>query len=274
MRVDFMIVGAQKCGTTTLYSILDSHPELQGSRPKETHFFSTAEDWSREVERYHGFFRPKPGLRYFEASTTYTFYPMRNLCIWDDIWSYNPATRFIYLVRNPIERVVSGYMHTYERGYTDLDLSAAIRKNRGLVDFTRYYTQIIPYVRRFGRDQVLIIDFDELIHRRADVLRSLAGFLDVDPEGFQDFETVERNRSVGGPGKPHHKFDNPPLPHRLLRRVAPRLWRRITDNSARTFAEKPSMTSEEKRMVLGLLELEIAALEELMGKDLSTWRTV
>lgn len=113
MKVDLMIIGAQKCGTTTLYDILNLHPSLRGCRYKEPEFFSISPDWKANIDSYHSLFEQGNGVLYFEGSTTYTFYPLRNLNIWDDLFEYNRKLKFIYIVRNPIERIISSYMLYY-----------------------------------------------------------------------------------------------------------------------------------------------------------------
>jgi hypothetical protein len=273
MHVDFMIIGAQKCGTSSLFSILDAHPLLVGSRLKEPHFFSLSNDWRAELSRYHQYFEQRDGALYFEASTTYSFYPHRNLHIWDDVLEYNPEMKFIYLVRNPVDRIVSSYMHTYERGYFDSDLKEAVIKERFLIDVTRYYTQISPYLRRFGREKILIIDFDDFIQKRGDVLKDIAGFLKIDFEGFCDYESVHHNVSIGG-NKMHHKFDHPTLAMRLVRRYLPPLWRKVTDNSRRRFKQKIEPSLELREMIVNILELEVRELQAVMNKDLSKWMSM
>ena len=140
MQVDFMIIGAQKCATSTLFKILNNHPSIIGCNHKEPHFFSTSNNWKRDVSTYHALFKEQEGALYFEASTTYTFYPLRNLHIWNDIFDYNPNMKFIYLVRTPVDRIISSYMHTYERGYTELNIEDALIKERLYIELTRYYT--------------------------------------------------------------------------------------------------------------------------------------
>jgi len=268
MKVDFMIVGAQKCGTTTLFDILDSHLSIVGSHPKETHFFSCSSNWRKELPEYEKLFKSREDSLYFEASTTYTFYPLRNLRIWDDIFEYNPKMKFIYLVRNPIDRIVSSYMHTYERGYTDLKLEEALIEKRLFIDITRYYTQINPYIKKFGIQNVLIIDFDDFIHHRESVLQEISGFLNIDFNLFKNYQNVHSNVS-GDSSKKHHKFDNPSISLKIIRKLFPPLWNRMVDNSKRHFKEKPVLTDEFKEMIINMLELEIIELQKLLNKDLS-----
>lgn len=273
MKVDFIIIGAQKCATTTLFAILTRHPRIVGSRVKEPHFFSTSPDWRAELARYEALFDERPGALYGEASTSYTFYPHRNLRIWDDLFAYNPAMRLIYVVRHPVERILSSYVHHVARGFTREPIERVVRSHALLLDATRYYTQVIPYVRRFGRERVLLLDFDDLVRRRRDTLERTAGFLGVDVDGLGEFEAVHANRSVGE-RKQHYLFDDPPRVVRGVRSLVPGLWERVVDRLSPHVTERPLLPADFQEMILHVLDLEIRALEELMEKDLSHWRTV
>jgi hypothetical protein len=272
-RVDFMIVGAQKCGTTTLTQVLRTHPSVVCSYGKETNFFSTCRDWRAELPRYERMFPRQEGALHFEASPTYTFYPYRNLELWDDLHEFNPRLKILYLVRNPIERVTSAYMHMYERGYTDHTFETALVEIPQLLGVTRYATQIKPFLERFGEDQVRILFFEDLLHHRRALLADLARFLGLDPDGFGDVAALHANPSIGG-NKRHHRYDRPPLLLRAVRRIAPPLWRVITDNSRRTFTARPTLSLRHQRVVHRMLRGEIDELEILTGRDLRHWRQI
>jgi hypothetical protein len=286
MQVDFMIIGAQKCGTSTLFRILKSHPFLVGSRRKETNFFSLSTDWRKGLPEYERLFEPKEGALYFEASPTYTFYPgghfsdvleekypIRNYRVWADIFDYNPKMKFIYLVRNPRDRIVSSYMHHYERGFIDMGIDDAIRRDRGFIDVSRYYTQISPYIRTFGAENVLIVDFEDLVRSRDAVLQKISKFLAIDFEAFSNYQEVHSNRSIGRT-KRHHKLDNPSLLQRAIRKFLPTLWKKLKDNSKRSFGSKPTLTPESEEMIINMLELDVRELQGLMKKDLGAWMSL
>jgi hypothetical protein len=101
-------------------------------------FFSTSEDWKRELEEYHDRFDFGDQKVCFEKSTTYTFYTHRNLQIWDDIHEYNKDMKIVYMVRDPVDRIRSAYTHSYERGYVDVGIEEAISQRSTLMDVTRY----------------------------------------------------------------------------------------------------------------------------------------
>lgn len=271
-RVDFMIVGAQKCGTTTLSEILRGHPSVTQCSVKEPHFFSKCENWRAELPRYQRLFESGDGTLRFEASTTYTSFPHENLEIWEDLYAFNAALKIVYLVRHPIQRVTSGYMHMYERGYTDLSFERALVELSEILDITRYATQIEPFVHRFGRDRLRIIFFEDLCRDPRAVAHDLARFLGIDPATFVEIDGLHRNVSVGG-AKRHHKYDRPGWLLRGVRRFAPPLWRAITDNSARAFQRKPVLSPPYRRLVIHMLRSEIDRLEEITGRNLDHWRS-
>ena len=273
MKVDLMIIGAQKCATTTLFALLDGHPRMQGCRDKEPHFFSTAKDWRRELPRYEALFDQRPGALYFEASTSYTFHPLRKPALWNDLHAYNPDLRLIYLVRRPLDRLVSSYMHAYERGYTDLRIETELVENPFHLQVTRYATQIQPYIDRFGAEQVMIIDFDDLRSDRHTVLHRVAALVGIDPNDFPRAEAKHLNASVGG-GKVLARWDDPNLFWRGVKKLAPGLWQRLTDNSARSFTTKPVLSVGLQERLIKELSPEIDAMQGLLGKDLTSWRSV
>lgn len=296
MKVDLMIVGAQKCATTTLFSLLNKHPQLCGSAIKETNFFSFSPDWQLNLNAYHAGFKQAPGVMYFEASPTYTFpnitelpgastakmrssnpvkkgsfRPIPNERVWDDIHAYNPALKIIYLVRNPLDRIVSGYMHYYARGYTDLSIEEELKTNGLHVAVSCYASRIQPFTDRFGSKQVLIIQFDDLLGARAATLQRVATFLGINPEPFAQVEAIEENTTVGQAKLPV-KWDVPNIFWIAVRKLAPKLWRQYASKDERVFHERPLLPAPLKHALLARLEPETLALEAMLGTDLGHWR--
>jgi hypothetical protein len=275
-----MIIGAQKCGTTSLFSILNSHPAIVGSEPKELNFFSVSRDWRRDLANYEKHFKIGKNKIYFEASPTYTFlpggysqgawdkkYPIRNFRVWDDIYDYNPDMKLIYLVRHPIDRIISSYVHHYNRGFTNLGIEEAILKDRLFIDVTRYYTQINPYIKKFGRNNVLLIDFDDFVHSRKVVLQKVSDFIGIDFNLFAGYENTHFNASSKKEWR-HHKLDRFDLAMRAARKIAPSLYYRFLGKPG---ISKPRLSLEFQAMIKNMLAVEIKALEILMDKDLSHW---
>lgn len=127
MKVDIIIIGGQKCGTTALFEFLTSHPKIHGSEPKELDFFNYKARFSKGIKNYHSNFPiisfPKriTGHKFIEASPTYL--TDNNVEITAKrIYNYNRKIKIIALVRDPVERAYSAwnmYKDRYERGMLD-----------------------------------------------------------------------------------------------------------------------------------------------------------
>lgn len=272
MKVNFMIIGTQKCGIGTLFRMLSNHPKLVRSKPKEPQYFSKVKSTTLDLDYYHSLFEKKEGALYYEGSTTYTFYPSYHLKIWDIIYEYNPSMKFIYIVRHPVDRIISAYMHAYLRGEIEMDIESAVIHNRFFIDITRYYTQISPYVNKFGRDNVLLLDFDNLTNHPKKTISKVSAFLGIDPELFdENVYGTHANKSVGRKII-HKKLKSPLVPIRVIQKLLPPLWKKIEERNSRKLTKRPNLSGDLKNMIHNMLELEINEMEKLMGKDLSKWK--
>lgn len=271
MKIGLIVLGAQKCATTSLFRLLSAHPRFVASRVKETDFFSSARDWRRELGRYHALFAEEgEGVR-VEASPSYTFFPHRNLRIWDDLYEYNPELKLVYLVRDPADRLVSAYRHSLARGYTRASLERFVLEDPLALDVTRYYTQIAPFVERFGREHVLIMRFVDVARTPATALRRVGELVGVDMGDVDSVTPVHANASVADPERAPLPLGGP-LGRALRRRLMP--WRRKLAGRFRASSGRTAFTPEFHAALLRLLDREIGALEALMERDLSAWRAI
>ena len=194
-KVEFVVIGAQKAGTTALFDHLGDDPRLNLSAVKETHFFDDETiDWSApDYDRYHRHFdltRPGP---MGEATPIYIFWP-RSL---ERLAAYNPDCRLILMVRDPVERAFSHWQMEYARGVEALSFAQAIRDGRrrldGLADnhparreFTYvergfYGAQVERLLTLFPRDQLLVLRADDLRREPAGPLAAVSAFLGLAP---------------------------------------------------------------------------------------------
>ena len=111
---NLIIIGAQKCGTTSLHYYLNLHPQILMSREKELNFFITERNWSKGVDWYRSQFVEKAEI-YGESSPNYTDY-IRFGGVPERMYSVVPDARLIYILRDPIERIVSHYVHLCDMG--------------------------------------------------------------------------------------------------------------------------------------------------------------
>jgi hypothetical protein len=181
MRPNLLVIGAAKCGTTSLHQYLNAHPQIAMSRQKELDFFVAEKNWGRGLDWYEAQFSPAQVRG--ETSPSYSAYPFY-LGVPERIRRVLPEARIVYLVRDPIDRIVSHYEHravTYrEMGALD-DVLADAPLARWFVDVRRYALQLERYLEYFTFDDVLVVDADALAADPACALSSIFAFLDVDP---------------------------------------------------------------------------------------------
>jgi len=198
MRPNYFVIGAQKSGTSSLCYLLGQHPDVFMTEPKEPYFFSDEEIWSRGFEWYESLFENAQSCAAVgEGSTTYSMnvlYPKAPGRIHD----YAPDARLIYIVRNPLDRMVSHWLHLRARGGRETrPFPEAIRARPDYIDNSRYLKQIDIYRRLWPDERILVLFFDDLVADQEAVMRRCFEFLGVDPHASPRRISGERNRSEG-----------------------------------------------------------------------------
>jgi Sulfotransferase domain len=160
---DFLIVGAMKCGTTTLQAQLAAQPGVFMTTPKEPNFFSDDAVFARGADWYAGLFAAAPpGARKGEASTHYTKLPTHPLAV-PRMQALLPVPpRIVYVIRDPVERALSHYIHAWSKAQMGADPAEAFRRHPELVDYGRYAMQIAPYLAAFGPGSVLLTSLEQM----------------------------------------------------------------------------------------------------------------
>lgn len=179
---DFIIIGAMKAGTTTLYEYLSRHPDVGMSREKETDYFVAGRGWDRGLPWYQAQF--SPGRRiYGEASPNYTkFQAFPDVP--DRVAAIIPAAKLIFIARDPVARAESQYRHAVLSGEVmpSLDKLAGSHQLQHLIDVSSYAAQIDQWLARFPPENFLFLRFEQLIADPAPVLSALARFLGIEDE--------------------------------------------------------------------------------------------
>jgi len=172
-----LILGAMKCGTSSLYRWLSLHPEVCHSVVKEPNFFADRDNDSQSLEQYRRLWSWDPSRHSIalEASTNYTKTPLFPNAA-ERIAKHNHVDwRFIYIMRNPINRIESHLTHGAAYG-------GAERVEEHHICCSEYARQIEAYTKLFGKEKLLLLTFDQLTRRTHEILRQTCRFLDIDPE--------------------------------------------------------------------------------------------
>lgn len=201
----FIIIGAQKAGTTSLFYYLSQHPQIIPSIEKEVHFFDGGlnpfvDNYEKGQQWYRAHF-PLPqivGNDFVtgEASPLYMFNPIAPSRIANLI----PQVKMIAILRNPTERAISGYFHEKRRGREPLPIMEALQeednrmkpilqnqdfKNKNFIHFSYksrglYKEQIERYLKYFSREQILIISSEDFFKEPEINISKVCDFLGID----------------------------------------------------------------------------------------------
>ncbi|MDH4234623.1 MAG: sulfotransferase [Gallionella sp.] len=174
---DFVIIGAMKSATSSLYQQLVQQQGIFMCTPKEPNFFSDADQYTKGMAWYAGLFANAPESSLLgEASTHYTKLPTHPKAV-ERLKKHLPNARFVYVMRHPVDRLVSHYMHEWSTGVYHCGIDKAIIKYPELISYGCYAMQLKPYFEAFGRDAVMPVFFDHLVREPQAELERVCRFI-------------------------------------------------------------------------------------------------
>jgi hypothetical protein len=183
MLPTFFVIGAPKCGTTSLHFYLDQHPEIAMSSEKEPFVFVDP-DWRSRLARYGSLFTSWARVR-GESSTVYSQHP-HYPGVPERIAEVAPEARFVYVVGEPIERALAHYRQHVVDGKEKRPPTEALAdfedEASTYVCASRYATQLKRYLARFAPERILVLEQSDLLECRARTMARVFEFLEVDPE--------------------------------------------------------------------------------------------
>jgi len=290
---NFIIVGANKSGTTSLYHYLSQHPDIFMSADKEPHYFAPAK-WCGHppmglVDYQNLFIDSEHHSAIGEASTGYLYYPESAALIHQKI----PDCRIIIMLRNPVERAFSGYSHERREGMETVSFEQALVEEKHSLrqvngdDYSFNYVKqcivsplIKQYLKLFTKDQVLICLYDDLVSEPNTLMRSVFNFLKVN-ENFKG----EWNYHYNASGLPkyqllHDLIDGSNYLSRRLTKLffsgRPEsklnyVWHQLRDWNINK-GGKITILPKTKTYLHKQFAEEIINLESILNRDLSHWK--
>lgn len=302
--VDFLVVGAAKCGTTSLDRYLRQHPQIFLPEIKELHFWEQNRNPNKAIRCFSRPYTVPTSLldylSWFESAAegqvvgevcpSYLYY--HDLAI-ASLKDYHPAyerIKIAAILRDPIDRIFSGYRHVRRKELDpeDLDFVSSIRMeplrkddpelvaDLLYVDMSRYYGQVKAYLENFENVRVYL--FEDLRDDARGLLADLFGFLGVDEAPAATVDTGRRANVTKGRAVPRAAL------HRRLYEAAsavgavlPGWMRRVGKRLVGPALLRPldpemgRETRETVELLKDQLRPDVEALSELIGRDLSHW---
>jgi len=180
VRPDFMIIGAMKCATSTIHEQLGVHDSFFMTTPKEPCFFSNDDIFAKGIGWYADCFKAaSSGQLKGESSTHYTKLPTYPKTI-HRIKEFCPDAKFIYVMRHPIDRLISHYIHDWTEGIISCDIDHAVKEFENLIEYGLYHKQLLPFMKNFKRENILLLFMENLKLAPQYQLQRIFSFLEVE----------------------------------------------------------------------------------------------
>lgn len=294
VRPNFFIVGAPKCGTTSMYAYLGGHPEIFFPEVKEPHHFASdihSPLYIRDRERYLALFSAGRGKKVIgEASVWYLYSKMAA----EEIRHFSPEAKILVMLRNPVEMVHSYHSQRLAWGNEEIRdfgeaLDAEPARRRGMrlpkrnpypveglyySEIARYAEQLQRYLDRFGREQVHVVLFDDFKRDTERVYEGVLRFLEVDSRYRPRFSVENPNRSRRSMLLHNLLYHAPSGVVAGAKLVVPPplrkpLWRFLARANT-AYRSRPPITAEQRRRLIGYYREEILRLAEMIDRDLAS----
>jgi hypothetical protein len=220
-----LIIGAMKAGTTGLYMDLATHPQIFLSNDKEPHALCYDDVLSPPGLDDYAAMYAKATVEQIciDASTGYSKRPDFEGVV-DRALKVLPADfKVVYVVRHPIERIISQHHHEHFEGKVGPSIDDEVRQHPRYVHYSRYSYQLAPWLAAIGVSRIRVVRFEDYVKRREETARDLCGFVGLPPDGCAVEEERVYNKSQGKPVKNRfwHAVQHNSAYRKLLRPLAP-----------------------------------------------------
>ena len=264
---DWIIIGSMKAATSSLHRYLAEHPDIAASEPKETDFFLPERYESLGLEWYRQRFAEPPGASIAgESSVNYTKahefggVPER-------IHLHVPDVKLIYILRDPLRRIESHWVHSVGAGEHRGDFASAIRdlETSRQVQTSRYWMQLEKYLEFFPPEQIKVMSYESLSRHPQAAVSEFLEFVGLDPEWTHPLvgKQIHRSSRKMRPNRLGMLFWEDRDRRRRLRKYLPYL--------VATPIDDPQWEPRLRAQVEEYLRPEMARVREFSGLDFAEW---
>lgn len=293
---NFLILGTAKAGTTALYYYLAQHPQIYMSPQKEPKFFAfegesvdfqgpkDGEGINREtitrVEDYIKLFRGVSNEKAFgEASPWYLYSKAAH----KRIKNHTPDAKLIAILRNPVDRAYSHFMHLLRDGREPLaDFARAVEEEGARIEANWawhwhyvkagfYHDQVKRYLDTFSGDQIKIYLYDDLSSKPSNMLADIFRFLEVDDTFLPDMSIKYNTSGVPQKALLRWYLSAPKPVKHIFRGLTPAPLRRVATKFKNVNLVKLHLPPDVRSQLQEVYREDILKLQDLIHKDLSTW---
>ena len=269
-RPHFIIIGAMKCATSTLHDQLNRQQGIFMTEPKEPNFFSNDEQFGRGWDWYASLFgEASQGALCGESSTHYTKLPTYPQTV-ERMHKHLPDVKLIYVMRDPIRRLISQYIHEWTQRQVNEQIDLAVENRPELTDYSRYAMQLKPFIEVYGFERILPVFFERLIAQPQSELERVCRFIGY--EGQPHWDTDHERQNVSADRLRHSPVRDllvgNALSTWLRRRFVPQAWRdRVKKQWQMT--EKVELGAEQVCRLEAVFDEDLVTLGRWLDMDLN-----
>ncbi len=294
---NFLVIGAPKAGTTSLYYYLKQHPQIFMPR-KEPDFFALEgekleypgpdetfkiQKQTTHIDSYRHLFNSVTNeIAIGEVSPIYLYTekaPLR-------IKHYIPETKLIAILRDPVERAFSHYLYWASQGWeseTDFDFARAIKEepsriqngwhaNWHYVNIGFYYQQLQRYFNLFKHERIKIYLYEDLLNDEQTVLRDIFEFLEVNIDFMPNLSKTHNKTKVPKSRTLNFFLNRPNLIKSMIKPLIPvNLRKSWGDRVKQSNLGKPNLSADIRKQLIQVYREDILQLQALIGRDLAKW---
>lgn len=283
-EIDFIGIGAPKTGTSWLFKCLQEHPQVCVPPSKELHFFDLDTSTNQNINWYYEQFLhcSEESVR-GEITPTYLVAPHAP----ERIKSHFPKIKIIVIVRNPVERATSHIRHLQSRNKisTELEnkLSRVLENNPDIIENGLYGKHIERYLEMFGKDQVLVLEYEQLANEPATLLSTVYSFIGVGaafiPRGIYKRYNTSASRSsrlFWYINKLYLKLRSNLFGKKIIS-TAKKTGITVQDidnffQKYKTGTVQKVLSEEDEKILKYYFKKDIKLLEQLLSRDFSHWK--
>jgi hypothetical protein len=284
-KIDFVGIGPPKSGTTWLGHVLQDHPQICMSEPKEVNYFNDSLSFNRSYLKTHYHLGPEWYAKHFrhcgddkligEITPRYILDPV----VPQRLKDHNPDVKIIVTLRSPFERIISHYhsakdFHKSEKR----SISVAIREEPEYIGACMYYENLLPFLTCFGLNQIFFLDLEDVKQTPDKVLNELYTFLGVDPDFRPSSMTNKSNPARATKwvalrkltGKIHRTLIIAGFSRLIIVLKKTGIGKLINRLNSQPI-QITSLSDDDKNFIRSKLCDDIAKFSQLRGKDYADW---
>jgi hypothetical protein len=270
---DFLIIGAMKSATSTLHEQLAVQPGILMSEPKELDFFNNEAIYARGMDWYCSHFAAAAAADLCgESSTSYTKLPTYPHTV-KRLHAALPRVKLVYMMRHPIDRLVSHYLHERLERRMQMPIDEAVERHPELIAYGCYSQQLEPFLDAYGPENLLPIFFERFVTHGPEQLERVCRF--VGYEGQPRWHEAVAVRNVSSQRLRDSRLRDAivyaPVLRTIRTKLIPKSWRERVKRFWQ-FTERPQLSESSIRRLERVFDEDLARLGRWLDLDLSCTR--